>query len=153
MNTLRWLSFCIATMLPFNMPSNVLAADFVTTLHKTFREYTPPHDEKNVGLSVITKYEHMEGGRKEAEREGAGKKHDFLVHELGKHGWKENDLAVDDIQAKQLVLSIGDRTKVFVYQCEMPEYPYHSEDMREFFAKIIGKMEECLTYDNNLEGP
>jgi len=143
----------LATMILLWFPANVMAADFVTVLHKTFREFTSPYEEKIVGMEVVTKYEHQEGGRKDAERDMAGKKHDLLVHELGRCGWKENSLAIDDITAKKMEMIIGYRTKIFVYQCEFPgtEYPYRGEDMRVFFATPIEKMEYCLTYENNLK--
>lgn len=146
-------SLLLAMALYLWLPANAMAADFVTTLHKTFREFTPPNEEKTVSLEVVTKYEHQEGGRKEAERDIAGKKHDLLVHELGRRGWKEDSLALDDITAKKMEMIIGYRTKIFVYQCEFPgsEYPYRGEDMRAFFATPIEKMEECLTYEKNLK--
>lgn len=134
------------------LPGNVLAADFVTMLHKTFREITSPYEEQTVGLEVVTKYEHQEGGGRNAERDMAGKKHDLLIHELGKRGWKEDSLTIDDDTAKKMEMVIGYRTKVFVYQCEFPgtEYPYRGEDMRAFFETPIEKMEECLMYEKNL---
>lgn len=143
----------LSLMAMLSLPGDLLAADFITMLHKTFREFTSPYEEKIVGMEVVTKYEHQEGARKEAERDIAGKKHDLLVHELGRHGWKEDSLAIDDITAKKIEMIIGYRTKVFVYQCEFPgsEYPYRGEDMRTFFVTPIEKMEECLTYKNNLK--
>lgn len=144
--------YLLVLLVVFIFPGTVLSADFVTTLHKTFQQFTSPHEEKVVGMEVVTKYEHQEGARKDAERDVAGKKHDLLVHELGKQGWKEDSLAIDDITAKKMEMIIGYRTKVFVYQCEFPgsEYPYRGEDMKEFFATPIEKMEECLTYEKNL---
>lgn len=146
-------SLLLAMAMLFWFPGNVMAMDFVTTVHKTFREITSPYEEKMVGLEVVTKYEHQEGGIKEAERDIAGKKHDLLVHELGRHGWKEDSLAIDDITAKKMELVIGYRTKIFVYQCEFPgsEYPYRGEDIRVFFATPIEKMEDCLAYEKNLK--
>ena len=145
------LLFAIAML--FWVPENVMAADFVTLLHKTFREFSSPYEEKMVGMEVVTKYEHQEGGRKEAERDIAAKKHDLLVHELGRHGWKEDSLAIDDITAKKMEMVIGYRTKIFVYQCEFPgtEYPHRGEDIRVFFATPIEKMEDCLAYEKNLK--
>lgn len=145
--------FLLAMVMFLWLPVNATAADFVTTLHKTFSEFTSPNEEKIVGMEVVTKYEHQEGGRKDAERDIAGKQHDLLVHELGQHGWKEDPLAIDDITAKKMEMVIGNRTKVFVYQCEFPgsEYPYRGEDMRAFFKTPIEKMEECLAVEKNLK--
>lgn len=114
--TMKKEPLLLAMGMLFWFPGNVMATDFVTLLHKTFREFSSPYEERMVGLEVVTKYEHQEGGRKEAERDIAGKKHDLLVHELGRHGWKEDSLAIDDITAKKMEMVIGYRTKIFVYQ-------------------------------------
>ena len=148
------MKFCLLAMVMLSwFPAHVMAADFVTMLHKTFREFASPYEEKVVGMELVTRYEHQEGASKAAERDTAGKKHDLLVHELGRSGWRENSLAIDDLTAKKMELVIGYRTKVFVYQCEFPgsEYPHRGEEMRAFFATPIEKMEDCLTYEKKLK--
>jgi hypothetical protein len=132
---------------------NVFAADLVSVLHKTFRDFNYPHEEKVVGLEVITRLEHQEGDGRRAEQGKTIQLHNFLVNELGRRGWRENRLAIDDVQAKPMELILGYRTKVFVNQCEFPgnEYPYQGEDYRVFFKTPIEKMEECMTYELQLQ--
>jgi len=148
-----FLSILLAMVMLFCSGANVSAADLVTTLHKTFRDFNYPHEEKVVGLSVTTRFEHQEGDGRRAEQGKTIQLHNFLVNELGRRGWREDRLAIDNVQAKPMELVLGYRTKVFVYQCEFPgsEYPYRGEDYRVFFKIPIEKMEECLTYELQLQ--
>lgn len=138
------------------IPSNVFAGDFVTTVHKSFEQLGPPHEEVRVGMRVVTKFEHQEGGRKDHERGKALAMHDFLTRELADRGWREDELAIDDVQAKSIEFIFARRATVFVNECEFPgsEYPYRGErgdSFKEYFATNINKMEECLVYNKELK--
>lgn len=127
------------------------AADFVTTVHKTFHNFNYPHESKVVGMDVITRFETDEDRRVDKVR--AMKLHDFLVFELMRNGWREDRLAISDVIAKKMEMVIGYRVRVFVYQCEFPgsEFPHRGENFRLFFKTPIEKMEECLMYENFLK--
>ncbi|MFH2124116.1 MAG: hypothetical protein ABIJ50_11630 [Pseudomonadota bacterium] len=151
MKKITFLPVLLAMVMSFCIAGTVLAMDYTTTVHKKFLDFNYPNEEKMVGLEVVTKYEHQEGSRKSEEEVNALHLHKFLVNELSKHGWQEDNLLIDDVIAKKMELFVGYRTKVFVYQCKWPDFPYRGENYRVFFAVPIDKMEKCLTEQENLQ--
>lgn len=147
------VAILLAMVMLLGFSGNAMAADLVTVVHKVFKDFNYPHEEKVVGMEVVSRFEHEEGNSQRAEQGKTIQLHNFLIHELGKRGWREDRLAIDDMVAKKMEIVIGYRIKVFVNQCEFPgsEYPYRGEDYRAFFKTPIDKMEECLTYELQLK--
>lgn len=142
----------LAMAMLFVFSGNVLAADLVTVLHKTFRDFNYPHEEKVVGMEVRTRLEHQEGDRKSVDRINISEWHEFKVSQLKKRAWEENDLKIDDLTAQNMETVIGYRIMVNVYQCgSSVQFPYRHENKGVFLNGAIAKMEECLTYELQLQ--
>lgn len=137
----------------FAMCGNVFATDLVTVLHKTFQDFNYPYEEKVVGMEVRTSLVHQEGDRKSSEPGIARRWDNFVVGALGRHGWKEDGLAVDKVVAKKMEIVIGRRIVIFINQCEFPanEKTYAGNNEGDFVEAAIEKMEECLIYQHYLK--
>ncbi|MBU4216528.1 hypothetical protein L6270_00030 [Candidatus Parcubacteria bacterium] len=148
-----FLSAFLAMVMLFGFSGNVFAADLVTVVHKTFRDFNYPHEEKVVGMEVRTKVNHQEGDRKSSEPDIARRWQAFIEGGLKRHAWKEDGLAVDDVIAKKIEIVIGRRTVIFIHQCELPanEKTFAGSNELDFVEEAIEKMEECLTYDMKLQ--
>ncbi len=136
-----------------------------TTLHKTILGIEYPYNEHNVRLEVVTKVDCQTGNRKSDDFEQARKIHEILVQEYAKTGWKEDELAKDDLDAGKVELVIDEgmnlrfektlRMKAYLYQCgDWPMHKYRGGDVREFFGKeVVKKSEACFTQKNGLQWP
>ena len=156
-------SFLLAMVLFLWLPVNSMAGMSLSTkLHKSFKELAYPHNEKIVGIEIDTKVDYLEGNKKSDDLERAGKIHEMLVKEYNKAGWKEDELATDDVTSKNVEIVIGEgmtlkleetlRLSANLNQCSSPFRKYRGGDIRSFFAKeVVGESEYCVTYDNQLE--
>lgn len=145
------------------LPGNVLAGMSLSTkLHKSFKKIAYPHEAQVVGIEIDTKVDYLPGNDKSADLARAGKVHEMLVREFNEAGWREDDLAADDVTSKNVEIAIGEgltlnleeslRLKAFINQCSSPMRKYRGGDVRAFFAnEVVGESEYCVTYDNQLE--
>ncbi|MBV5340745.1 MAG: hypothetical protein J0665_14515 [Deltaproteobacteria bacterium] len=136
-----------------------------STLYKAIPSIEYPNNERNVRLEVVTKVDYQSGNRKSDDFDQARKIHEILVQEYAKAGWKEDDLAMSDIDGGKVDLVIEEgmnlrfentlRIKAFVYQCgDFPMQKYRGGDVRAFFSKdVVKKSEECITQNNGLQWP
>ena len=156
-------SFLTAMVLFLCFTGNALAGMSLSTkLHKPFKELAYPHAEKIVGIEIDTKVDFLEGNKKSDDLDRAGKIHEMLIRVYNKAGWKEDELATDDVTSKNVEIVIGEgmtlkfeetlRLQAFINQCPDPFQKYRGGDIRSFFAdKVVGESEYCVTYDNQLE--
>lgn len=136
-----------------------------TKLHKVILEIEYPYNERDVRIEVVTRVDYQSGNRKSEDFDQARKIHEILVQEYAKAGWKEDELAMNDIDAGKVELVIDEgmnlhfektlRMNAFLYQCgDWPMHKYRGEDIREFFDKeVVKKSEECFTQNNGLQWP
>jgi len=136
-----------------------------STLHKVNLEVEYPYNERNVRLEVVTRVDYQTGNRKSDDFDQARKIHEILVQEYTKTGWKEDELAMDELDAGKVELVIDEgmnlrrektlRMKAYLYQCgDLPMHKYRGGDIREFFGKeVVKKSEEFFTQNNGLQWP
>lgn len=133
-----------------------------TKLHKVFKESAYPHAEKMVGIEINTKVDSKSGHQQAAALARAGKIHEMLVREFNKAGWKDDELATDEVISKNVEVVLDEgmslkleetlRMKVFLNQCSAPMRKYRGGDIRAFMAaEVVGEAEYCVAYDNRLE--